>query len=794
MTIIEDNDLAARYAATRPAPTPPPARTIADREKDLAAEITTAGTLADYLVNGTRQRDLRIQSLVRAGRTAEAREEWLDRNDAVDVNYGGMTAVSSMKGSGANANRLRELAEREVLRKFNDDEVTTVDGRTFKMGEYFADDGPWKDPGSAFRDRGYSKRAVNAFLTGKYSVPLPDGSGSTEMEDEELKRSMGYFMKDATAVAAKRMGLDVDPMHIQNNEAADAVCDSWKAIRDTFGDGASRFVQYVHETHRDSGAAAPFLKALLKLGAAHSASTGLTGEALVDHLMGSYRGILALSSRGDAGPDGSPARPVSANRRLMTDVMLIKTLARLEQAGGTGYANMLDDDRVQAGIRDCMSIVAECTANGMDLVSEADGRKGPGHVGNLFDAFADFLSNRARGMPDDGSFVDNYRRFSEGLRGQVTGGTDFVPMPKGPSGDVTDHQKLLRMAGGRSSCPEADNMAAGVHRMLRRIVVPYMTEGKTAQQAWAEIDQDLEASDRRKDMLVGELAKSFSGKGAKAAATQLAETIIDAVRNNTQVNIQDAIMAAASNRAIAETDPYMYTSFRNWVYGMTEASTRYARQLKDLDLHWASESGGSMSDKDRAAALSRVKSRIAELDRATENKIGVMSAGAYLDSLLNRGTIFFPVRRKVRNPATGELVKVNGEDQTEIAWLSEDTDNFDRRARELSAIAGLMKAGKVDDARRLAGNPADFDDLDYTVTAGMLASGTRMTDPGWWHSTQSRAARFKKEYDQRRQLEVSKQIADSFKQAAEARKANAKNGGQAGGQAGKGGKDGKPDI
>lgn len=617
MKIIE-NDLAERYAAALPPPCP--TRTSEqDREQDLARSISSdKQTLAGYLITGVSKSDLTIQSLVRLGQTAEAKAEYDRRQTFVKDNRENLTAIASMTGGGVNTEALRTAATKELQGAVSDVDVRTVDGQTYKLGAYFNDDRIWKNPGE---HSSFSKRSVESFLN---------------TDDDELRRSLGLFMKGATDPMNKRAGGGFDPMRIQNSDAADAVNDNWKEIKDTFGDGASQFVQYVQETHKDAGAAAPFLRSMLKLGRAHAESTSLTGAQLVDDMMGSYRTLMFSAFRGDPADTGSSARKPSTDQQLVADGTIVKMLTQLEDAGGVGFGKaVLENEKVRRGLRECLDMMAEADSDGIDLAKET----GEGGT-SITTAFADHLADIAKGLDSTSGFVANYRRFSGNLKRQLTGGKNFVGVPYDMTSDPQDMQKLSRMAGGQSSCPEADNIAAGAHRVIRRLMATPMSSGKTAQQSWDMMDADPDLASQRLDALTTEIAKSFRGRGAVPAAQQLADSIIRSVSRGSSLSIEDEILRAAGNKEFLRSNPLAYQSVRNWVYGNVAATERYAEKLAQLDAHWASESGGGLSDRDRKAAMSRLKSSIAEFDRIVEGKIGTGTGEALIDEALNRGIIY----------------------------------------------------------------------------------------------------------------------------------------------------------
>lgn len=614
---ITTTDIIQRYNELKPRL--PEVQTTDEREQKISKGVRTEGTLAWYLA-GLKGQELKIQSLISAGKTAEAKNAYDTMVDTIDANRDRITAVASMQGGGTNARILVDAATRALKSGFNDEEVKTVSGETYTLGRYFSDDNLWKDPGSSFRRRGFSRRVVDGFLNS---------------DDEELRNALGFFVKDQNYLLNKKAGVDFDPMHIQNNDAADAVFDNWSDIRDTFGDGASRFVQRVHESHTESAATAPMLKAFLTLAKARAETTGLSGVSLVTDVMGGYRDLLAYCNQGDAVDGKTNARDVTPNKRLMADATLLKMATEMEKAGGIGFAGDLRDPNVRRAFRECMSVMADTTAcaTSLDVLASDQGI-------NIYKAFADHVIAKATGRTPANGFVTNWKRFSDGLDNQITGGRDFARIAYDATGDAGDYMKLKRAAGGESSCPAADNMKADVVQSLKRTTEKYMVDGSDAATAWAKVSSDPEAARNRMADLVKSLSRSLSGRGRVAAASRLASEVVRAVENGGRFNIETRIRDLVSDRNFARANPLAHESLANWFYGQTEAAYRYADKLTQLDRHWRSVNGGSLNDRDAAAAMSRMQSRVAELTRMAEGPNKGVDPGSIIDAELDRGYVY----------------------------------------------------------------------------------------------------------------------------------------------------------
>jgi len=619
-----NTDIMSRYSELKPGL--PPVQSVADREQKLSEQISQGDTLAGYLV-GLKGQELNVRSLISMGKTAEAKEAYDDMVSTIDANRAGITAVASMRGGGTNAKVLVDAANRALLSGFNDEEVKTVDGDSYKVGEYFSNDRLWKNPGSSFRNRGFSRRSVDAMLNS---------------EDEGLRRSLGFFMKDVNYTANRKAGVDFDSMHIQNNEAADAVYDNWNDIRATFGDGAERFVQYVHETHVDSGASAPMLKAFCSFAKQRSAHSNLKGDSLVSDVMGGYRELVDFVNQGDPAA-GTTERQVSTNKRLMADATILKMVTEMEKAGGAGYKVDFRDDRVKTAFRECMAVMADATACGIDPT------QGPSSV---FAGFAGHVLDRASGRMSTGGFVNSWMRFDQGLRNQLSGGRDFRSIAAELTSDPADYLRLQRAAGGESSCPAADGIMADVRQSLKRTVGQYTRNGIDAATAWAKVSSDPTLAAERVDDLVKVISQSLSGRGRTVAARRLAADIIGTVENGGKLNLETRIRDLVADNRFRQTSPLAHESLSNWFYGNTEATLRYSYKFAQLERHWASPNGGGLSERSRASAMSRMKSRVAEASRMSEGPNKGIDPSVLIDNELRRGFIFLPTKEGVQRVPT----------------------------------------------------------------------------------------------------------------------------------------------
>lgn len=581
----------------------------AGREQEVAQSISTPGSLAQYLVDLPR-REAELQSLISAGKTAEAKEMYDGIYAVIDANRQGLSAVGVMDPrAGANTKMLVDQANRALSYGFNKLPVTTVDGQETTLQQFFTDPNMYKHPGKSYEDRGFYRDDVDNFL----NAP-----------DEGLRRALGFFMKSK------------GPFHLQDRDAAHAVRTNWTEIKDVFGEGAEAMVQSLYATHRDSGVPVPMLKAMIELGRAHSLATGLNDEELTISLFDAYRDLVFPAYRGDSDRTGSQARDVTPNKRLQADALITRTLAEMARRNPT-YSMRLDDPVVKGGLREVVSMIAEASADGIDLVKEA------APSGNLYDLLAKDMADRASGVQSD-SVPERWRRFNDGLRNQFTGGRDFAQMAFDRSGDALDYLKLDRAAGGRSTNQAADGISAAIMTRLRRTFAGDIFGGKTPYAAWNAMRSDPRKMSEAMGAMASDLKKYFTGPGARSLATQLAESAFNAFGRGARLNVETLLRDAANSVRLRDASPLAYASARAWFYGNVAIPVQYADKLAELDRHVASEEGGGLNDRDRAAFMSRMRSRVAELAKRAEAGDLTVNPGLMLDEQLNRGQYYCQVK------------------------------------------------------------------------------------------------------------------------------------------------------
>lgn len=273
------NDFAIRHDTDLP-PILSSGQTWQEREQKLAKRISTEGTLASYLV-GLPRKELELQSLIAAGKAAEAKELYDDLYATIDANRVNLSAVGAMDArNGANAKLLVEQAQRALRYDFNKLVVTTVDGRETTLGRFFADPNMYKNPGKPFEEKGFSHGVVEAFI---------------KSNDENLRRALGFFIncsqcKISCGVAD---GLVLAP--VRDCEAADAILNRWKDISRIFHDQSIRFTQYVYTYLHSKGRhcnVSILVSNLCELGKMFANVTEETGDSLFQEMFKMYDEVI----------------------------------------------------------------------------------------------------------------------------------------------------------------------------------------------------------------------------------------------------------------------------------------------------------------------------------------------------------------------------------------------------------------------------------------------------------------------------------------------------------------------
>lgn len=639
MTVIE-NDLAARYAAMKPEMTvgsvglevPASLPSVEERERGLLQEAGESGTLASYLLNDTKQSDFRIQSFFRDGKYAEAEREIKERRQRVNDNREGLVSAASMEGPGPEADLLRKRATSELGLAFLDGSVQLPDGKTTTPGQFFESDA-WKNPSQSLRNRGFSPGAVAAALNGAIS---PD-----QEADPMLKGCADIFVNPPSAAVARARNLDLDTMQVQNAETLNALVVAWPQVKDTFGDGVTQFARRLYETHqgRGTGGAARLVDTLTKAAQVHADKTGLRGEALVDSLFGLYSRAVAAANQVD-GPGGTtvPQAP-GPDTHMVFDATLVKTMAELEKEGGQEFVDAVWKKEGIAALRNVLAVRAQATANGIDAVKLAG--DSPDAAKNFTQYAAEYVRDVVLGRNVTQSPIYVWDRFNEGLGRQIQGARDFVPTPQAKSAAPADYNKLSRLLGGTSTCPDADNMAESIRKVIKRHMATAIFQGRQPTEEWGELQQDIGRMQALRGGLADAIRPYFSGDGAGAAAGAVADDVLKAMAAGSSVKLEESLVRLSVDRGLLTSSPDAYAAIRNWVYGRTAVESRYADQLVKVAGHLESRAGWGLAPGDAHTMMSNIKSRVADLERAALSGDASPDAPvAYLDSLMNRGYVY----------------------------------------------------------------------------------------------------------------------------------------------------------
>lgn len=637
---MDDNwinwDYASRYAEIKEGLSSPRKDSVADAERRLAVETRDEGTLAGFLTTTMPTALMKIQSFVTSGHVDEAKKLYDDLNGTINANIDGIGSLAVSRGRGALTAGIIDQAQRAIRYGFNTDtEVTTPTGETYRLGQYFNDDRIWKNPGRTYTNRGFSSRTVDALLNS---------------DDDQLRQSLGVLMNNSDQVTFAGAGnrADIDRARLQDSEAANAFLDNYETIRGVFGDGVVDFAQHINSTHRSAGDAKRMILTLTDFARNYSDRTGVTGGRLVSDVVSAYSRFTAGANVSDGG-----IREIDPDSRMLGDSVITRVLSKMTKDTGTGFLDFLDDESAQYAMRENLDILADARAYGVDLLGVmANGGR------SLTDDMANHVLN-ARGDIGGSTTIRNIREFTQSMQSRITGGRDFTPYAdQGMSADPSDRRRVRRYTKGSSSSPDSDVLARDISVSLYRTFVPVMaSQGVDANTAWEYIQSDPELVQSLLADLTGSIAKTFSGRGRAAAAQRTAEAALAAFTSGRSFNVEDFIGQMATARADTTfTTPEARETFSNWYYGHTRADEQYSDQLKQLQLHLMSPSGGGLDEVSAARTVSAMKSHLSELVRMREAGISSIDPGSVIDDALDSGFLYREV--ETTDPATGAASRI----------------------------------------------------------------------------------------------------------------------------------------
>lgn len=584
---MEANDIWTKYSAGNAAPEP--TQTWAQREEGLAAEAGNPDTVVGFLVNGM---DAAVKELVghltagTADRLVKAKQIYDEKlNGTIDGNLESIAKVGALTGGGDRAKQVRERADYASRHAYNDLEFTMPDGRTTTVGRFFSDPDFYANPGKNLTDNGFDADGVAAFLGG---------------QDKALTESLGYFARSKDYVIGQKPGVVVNATDEQDKEGFRAVYQNWDDISRICGPAASTFARHVRNSNLEIGGYSQKIPAVLKWMEARSRRTGLTGYGLVDSVKRDYDRLAGSAVQGDPSPDGTTARPVTAAKRRVVDATAISAIAKMEQFGDVELAS---DEKI-AAMGDCLSLMARMTATGYDVMNGRDGRDR-----DMIAHFADHVANAGTPAARSG-FVYNYLASREMRNSLVTGGRDFTAATPRRSADPADWLKVDKAAGGRSSAPMLDALAADINDALDVASFPVMAAGNTAEGALDGIMRDPAAGDRLMDGLMKAVGKYVSDPRACA---DIAQSAVRAHRSRVPLNLQQAVFDYGfANAGYAKARPAAAQALRNLYYSSVTAPAQFAEDWAEVLAHVQSDDGLGLSPRDAQVYMSRVGAALAD--------------------------------------------------------------------------------------------------------------------------------------------------------------------------------------
>lgn len=130
--------------------------------------------------------------------------------------------------------------------------------------------------------------------------------------------------------------------------------------------------------------------------------------------------MLAYCTQSDAEAGKDDSQDFTSSKSIMADVTFLEMATEMEKAGGRGFAANLHDPVARQAFRECVQVLADVKDCGisLDVLAAEQGV-------NIYKAFADHVTARVQGS-QPGGFVVNWKRLSEQLNNQISGGTDIA--------------------------------------------------------------------------------------------------------------------------------------------------------------------------------------------------------------------------------------------------------------------------------------------------------------------------------------------------------------------------------
>lgn len=576
-------DVFDRYAG--PPPSLSPEQTDVGREAAVLKDLGSGQNTVARLAWDVGRHVTKLQSLVNAGKIEAARSYYDDFTKQIDDNRDSLLALASLHDAGKTGMELANRARVAVMSGFNDAEVTALGEKT-TIGQVLAPGNTFiSDQTGYLRQLGFDDRAASMYF------------GDKEAGYDDNDRMMMKSVIDPFFRADARNGAVV-PNHIQLREFAGTLADMRGDLKDAFGDDANRVVQFLLDSHRESGGMAPTLRALADV-AKTFRSDGMTGHDAADKVLSDYNALSASLFGLD--PKGKDA--VTPDQRRLFDVAYSSSVKAASR-----YGEMIRSDNAgfRRAFREAYNEFALALDAGVDLFTAArEGGDSPA------EAIGEYVAAGSAGRrPSGGNIVHAFRTARGQIQRLITGGSDFSPAGDFLSGVTGTRGNTEGKSGGSSSCPTADAAAAQAQWYLLGGLTKHMVNHEDLGRALRDAVMGRRKSRELRSGLADCFRGMFHGAAASRAANLLADYAIRGVMNGNGLNVQNAITALAADDEFAKVDPKLSGVFRSWVgANVLDGEIRQMRDqlVRRYVANGAKEPEAQLAASDTATLLFKMK-------------------------------------------------------------------------------------------------------------------------------------------------------------------------------------------
>ena len=574
-------DLASRYAERRQLDAPT-GSTWQEREADLRKDIAAdpSQTVASFAWNFNDQYSRYLESLVASGDFTGAKAYYDSMRGSIEANRDALLSISQVQGAGRISDELAKRANSVLMGEFNQRQVRMSDGSTVTLGQVLGDNSPYlADKNQELRNLDFSSAATELYLNG----------------DRTVKALMDPYLKNVNG----KGGIEAVPNHLQHKELIESYVADRDRINEIFGDGATSFVNYVSESHKNSGCGAATMRTLVDFADAYAQATGIYGRQLAAEVTSGYNNLLSTVFRGDDKRDGQGHRyaaEISDNQRREFDAMLIPAIK--ETMRRTGKAFSFTDPRLRQGMLEVGDVLAYTSALGGDMFSDA---RTTGAA--LNEAFGRYIAESMLGQAHTGAnIVTSVKDMREQFSARLVGGRTAARVATQLSGQSSDYLASVDKTNGtRSTCPAADNLAASAHKFLARQLLPKMSEGQYHQDALAY------ALDTDPGTIINGLAKefgnSFRGAAGKEFASRLAQETVREYADNGFVCMEDVVKRLAYTKDDSLSDEARAAGER-WFRGNVPGELLFTEEKRRIKDHYLAQGYTDAQARDAVAAIS----------------------------------------------------------------------------------------------------------------------------------------------------------------------------------------------